>query len=266
MSRNRRPIRSGMGRSTPERIFVQGLDLARDIIGTLNFGDMAYLELTGRLPDARQSRVFNAILVTLVEHGMTPMAIVARLTYLGAPESLQSAVAAGLCGMGTTFAGTAEGAARMLESAWAATPEGSPEELARGVVADFRNRRQSVPGIGHNLHKPVDPRTGRLFQVAAEEGYSGRYVDLMRAIGQEAEAVYGKSLPVNATGAIGALCCELGISWRAARGIAVMGRAVGLVGHLVEEQAHPVAAEIWLRTEEEAGEHDTPPAGGRQGG
>lgn len=154
----------------------------------------------------------------------------------------------------------------MLESAVAATPEGAPRELAREVVADFRNRKQSVPGIGHNLHKPVDPRTVRLFEIAAEEGHAGRYVDLMRAIGEVAETAYGKRLPVNATGAIGALCCELGISWRAARGIAVMGRAVGLVGHLVEEQACPVATEIWLRTEEEAGEHDMPPAGGRQGG
>lgn len=263
MSRNRRPIRSGMGRSTPDRIFVQGLDLTRDIIGTLNFGDMAYLEMTGRLPDARQSRIFNAILVTLVEHGMTPMAIAARLVYLGAPESLQAAVAAGLCGMGTTFAGTAEGAARLLESAWAEAPDGHPQDLARTIVADFQRRRQPIPGIGHNLHKPVDPRALRLFEIAGEEGYAGRYVDLMRAIGREAETAYGKSLPVNATGAIGALCCELGISWRAARGIAVMGRAVGLVGHLVEEQARPIASEIWLRTEEEASEQDMPPGGGR---
>lgn len=263
MSRNRQPIRSGMGRSTPDRIFVQGLDLTRDIIGTLNLGDMAYLEMTGRLPDARQSRVFNAILVTLVEHGMTPMAIAARLVYLGAPESLQSAVAAGLCGMGTTFAGTAEGAARLLAAAVAESPDGVVQDMARNIVADFRRRKQSIPGIGHNLHKPVDPRATRLFEVAAEEGYAGRYVDLMRAIGQEAETAYGKSLPVNATGAIGALCCELGISWRAARGVAVMGRAVGLVGHLVEEQARPIAAEVWLRTEEEASEQDEPPVGGR---
>src|SRR3546814_12460794 len=79
MNQDRKPIRSGMGRSTPDRIFVQGCDLVRDVIGTLNLGDMAYLEMTGRLPDAHQSRVFNAILVTLVEHGMTPMAIATRL-------------------------------------------------------------------------------------------------------------------------------------------------------------------------------------------
>lgn len=251
MNQARQPIRSGMGRSTPDRIFVQGRDLVQDVIGKLNLGDMAYLEMTGRLPDKHQSRVFNAILVTLVEHGMTPMAIATRLVYLGAPESLQSAVAAGLCGMGTTFAGTAEGAARMLQGAWEGDGNQDADTLARDVVADFRKRGLSIPGIGHNLHKPRDPRTARLFEVAREEGYAGRYVELMTSIGLHAEAAYGKPLPVNATGAIGALCCELGFSWKAARGVAVIGRAVGLVGHLVEEQGNPIAREIWLRTEEE---------------
>lgn len=258
MAHSRRPIRSRMGSSTPKRILVQGRDLARDLIGTINLGDMAWLEMTGRLPDARQSRVFNAILVTLVEHGMTPMAIASRLVYLGAPESLQAAVAAGLCGMGTTFAGTAEGAARMLETAWADAEAGTADiaAMAHAIVTDFRERGQTIPGIGHNLHKPVDPRAPRLFEVAAEEGYSGRYVELMNAVAAEAEARMNKPLPVNATGAIGALCCELGFSWKAARGVAVIGRAVGLVGHLVEEQSNPIAAEIWLRTEEEASSED----------
>ncbi len=251
MDLDRKPIRSGMGRSTADRIFVQGIDLVEDVIGTLNLGDMAYLEMTGRLPDSRQSRVFNAILVTLVEHGMTPMAIVSRLVYLGAPESLQAAVAAGLCGMGTTFAGTAEGAARMLHEAWDRADGQDADTLARQIVADFRARGQSIPGLGHNLHKPQDPRTARLFAVAQDEGHAGCYVELMRAIGAHAQAAYGKPLPINATGAIGALCCELGISWKAARGIAVIGRAVGLVGHLVEEQGNPIAREIWRRTEAE---------------
>lgn len=256
MNQARQPIRSGMGRSTPDQIFVRGHDLVQDVIGKLNLGDMAYLEMTGRLPDEHQSRVFNAILVTLVEHGMTPMAIATRLVYLGAPESLQSAVAAGLCGMGTTFAGTAEGAARMLQAGWADNSSEDADALARNIVADFRKRGLSIPGIGHNLHKPHDPRTARLFEVATEEGYAGRYVALMTAIGQHAQVAYGKPLPVNATGAIGALCCELGFSWKAARGVAVIGRAVGLVGHLVEEQANPIAREIWLRTEEEASRQD----------
>ncbi len=258
MTRKSRSIRSRMARSSATHISVKGLSLTEEILGHLNLGDMAFLELMGRRPNAKESIVFNAMLVTLVEHGLTPMAIVSRLTYLGAPESLQGAVAAGLCGMGTTFAGTAEGAARMLHEGLSDVKDTAPREIASQIVAAFKVAKASVPGIGHNLHKPVDPRTSRLFAIAEEQGFRGRYVSLMEEISMEAERVYGKPLPVNATGAIGALCCEMGVTWQIARGISVMGRAVGLVGHLVEEQVEPIAAEIWLRAEEEASAEPMP--------
>lgn len=129
---------------------------------------------------------------------------------------------------------------------------GQPGDSYRGVP--LNPGRQ--PGFFHPPVLPQDPRTARLFAVASEEGLAGRYVALMSAIGAHAQAAYGKPLPVNATGAIGALCCELGISWKAARGIAVIGRAVGLVGHLVEEQGNPIAREIWQRTEAETSRQD----------
>lgn len=255
MSQRRTSIRSRMAWSTPDRIEVQGYDLCQDLLGHVNLGDMAFLELMGRLPDNRESVVFNGILVTLVEHGLTPMAIASRLTHMGAPESLQGAVAAGLLGLGSRFAGTAEGAARLLSSSLATNPEKDIDSLAEEIVQQARKDRQHLPGLGHNLHKPVDPRAERLFEIAEEQGFSSRPVALIRALSSVASRVYGRELPVNATGAMGALCCEMGLDWRLARGIAVMGRAVGLVGHLAEEMRAPIAHEIWLRADEEAQEH-----------
>lgn len=261
MSGQRKPLRSDMGCSDTTRIRVQGMDLMHDIMGKLNLGDFAFLEIQGRLPTAAESVVFNAMLATLVEHGMTPMAIATRLTYLGAPESLQGAVASGLLGMGTTFAGTAEGAARVLQEALAGeaanTPDAQLPALAESIVRRLREARQQIPGIGHNLHKPVDPRAPRLFEIAAQHGLSGKYVRLMQEIAKAAERVMDKPglLPVNATGALGALSSEMGIPWRLCRGLAVIGRAVGLVGHIAEELRHPLAREIWERTEEEASSH-----------
>lgn len=252
MTEARKHIRSQIAWSSPDRIKVQGLDLCDELIGNINLGDMAFLEMMGRRPNARESIVFNAILVTLVEHGLTPMALATRLTYLGAPESLQGAVAAGLLGMGTTFAGTTENSARMLTEALQAHAAVDVDTLAAQTVDAYRAQRRSIPGIGHNLHKPVDPRAERLFTVAKSQALSSRPVALMRAISARATETYGRELPVNATGAIGALCCELGVEWRVARGISVMGRAVGLVGHLVEELRDPIAPEVWLRAEEEA--------------
>jgi citrate synthase len=221
-----------------ERIVVRGKDLPGEILGNVNLGDMAFLMLTGRTPDARESRLFNAMAVTLVEHGLTPSSMVARLTYLGAPEAMQAAVAAGLCGLGSVFVGSTEGVAKML----------SETTDVKKILAE--NKR--IPGLGHPLHKPVDPRTKRLFEIARETGHYGKYCKAMEQIALE------KKLVLNATGAIGALSCELGLDWRAVRGIGVMARAVGLVGHILEETRNPIALEMWERMEEEASAHLKP--------
>ena len=101
------------------------------------------------------------------------------------------------------------------------------------------------------MHKPIDPRTPRLFEIAQETGFCGRYVDLLQRVAVEAERASGKCLPINATGAIGAIACEMGFDWKVCRGIGVMARAVGLVGHLLEESRMPMARDVWMRTEEE---------------
>ena len=224
-------IKSDLGWSTRERIIVRGKDLPGEILGHLNLGDMAFLELMGRVPNLRESKLFNAMVVTLVEHGITPSALAARLTYLGAPEAMQAAVAAGLSGLGSVFVGSMEGVARML---------------SENADVDAMKR---VPGLGHPLHKPVDPRTARLFEIARETGFYGKYCERMEAIGRE------RNLVVNATGAIGALACELGLDWRAVKGLGVMARAIGLVGHLLEEARQPMAEEIWHQVEEQATRH-----------
>jgi citrate synthase len=257
MPRTPKPvIRSDIAFSTPDRISVRGKDLPNEVLGHMNLGDFAYLQLTGREASTQQSAMFNAILITLVEHGMTPSAIAARLTYAGAPESLQAAVAAGLCGLGSVFVGSMEGACRMLsEALTAGTKSDDLDQLARDTVASYKARGVSIPGLGHPLHKPVDPRTPRLFQLAADNGMSGDYVKLMQLIGAQAERLSGKSLPINATGAIGAICCEFGFPWRIVRGFGVMARAIGLVGHIMEEAERPMAVEIWQRVEDEASAH-----------
>ncbi|TCW84288.1 citryl-CoA lyase [Burkholderia sp. SRS-46] len=254
MPRQPKPlVRSDIAYSLPDRIVVRGKDLPNEILGHMNLGDFAFLQLTGKAATPEQSAVFNAIVITLVEHGMTPSAIAARMTYAGAPEALQAAVAAGLCGLGSVFVGSMEGACRMLSEALPyGTRHDDLEQLARDTVAAWRARGAAIPGLGHPLHKPIDPRTPRLFEIAAQNGLSGDYVTLVQLIGAEAERVSGKALPINATGAIGAICCEFGFPWRIVRGFGVMARAIGLVGHLAEEAERPMAFELWQRIEDEA--------------
>lgn len=255
-ARKTKQLKSDLGWSSPTRVVVRGKDLPTEILGHFNLGDMAFFELTGRVPSKEESVVFNAMVVALVEHGMTPSALAARLTYAGAPEALQAAVGAGLCGLGSVFVGSMEDAARMLyESSPEILNENDLQSCAEKIVLDYRTSGKIIPGVGHPLHKPVDPRTPRLFEIAEENGFSGKYVALMKRIGDEAEKASGKILPINVTGAIGALCCEMGFPWNIVRGIGVMARAVGLVGHLLEEHKNPLAIEIWKRVEHEASAH-----------
>ncbi len=129
------------------------------------------------------------------------------------------------------------------------------QALAVCTVAAFRERKQIIPGIGHPVHKPIDPRTPRLFEIAEVNSMKGRYIELMQLIATEAERASGKVLPINATGAIGAICCEFGFPWKIVRGFGVMARAIGLVGHILEESEMPMAYEIWHRIEDEASLH-----------
>ena len=244
-----RRLKSGIGRSTTDRIFVRGYDLTEDLLGKVSLGDVAFLELKQRLPTPQESVMFNALVVTLVEHGLTPSTIAARLTYFGAPEALQAAVAAGLLGMGDRFGGSIEQAARMLQEA---PSKGEARSIAHAIVESHLKAKSVIPGLGHPVHKPADPRTIRLFVLAADNGFLGRHVHLMELIAEEATAAYGRNLPVNATGAIAAIASEMEIPWRICRGLAVMARAIGLVAHLQEEMEEPMAAEIWSRTEDEA--------------
>jgi citrate synthase len=234
----RKKIKSDLGWSTTDRIGVYGKDLPNEILGHLNLGEVAFLALTGRTPNAKESKLFNAMAVTLVEHGMTPSAIAARMAYVGAPEAMQAAVGAGLAGLGSVFVGSTEGVARML----------SQNKDTQTLLAE--NKR--IPGVGHPIHKPVDPRTVRLFEIARETGFYGKYCRQME------EIAAAKKLTLNATGAIGALACELGLDPKCVRGIGVMARAIGLVGHILEETREPMALEIWERVEEEASSHIRP--------
>ncbi len=248
----KKPLKSDMGWSSPDRIVVRGHDLTTELLGKIDLGSMAFLEITGRRPTAQEAEVFNALLVTLVEHGMTPQAIATRLISLAAPEALQGAVAAGILGVGSVFAGGSEQIARVLQETLRDQPgDADVKVMATAIVEDFSARKTPIPGIGHPLHKPIDPRTPVLFAIAERNGFRGRYVALLEAISAEAERRLQRSLPINATGAIGAILCELQFPWRICRGVAVISRAIGLVGHLAEEMRNPLAREIWERAEGE---------------
>ncbi|MCX7202992.1 MAG: citryl-CoA lyase [Burkholderiales bacterium] len=239
-------------------IHVRGANLVDDLIGQVSFTEMILFQLTGQRPSRMQVALLDAVLVTLMEHGLTPSAIVTRLIYDSAPEALQSAVAAGLLGVGSTFVGTMEGCSALIEEMLAA-PEGVQARAAQ-IAEQHRAQRKPLPGFGHPIHRPDDPRTPRLFEVAAREGVAGRHIAALKALSVEVDRVWGRHMTINATGAIAAVLGEIGMPQPVMRGIAVISRAGGLVGHILEEREQPSARWIWQTVE-----HGMPYTGGSGG-
>jgi citrate synthase len=250
MTEQRRP-KTHIAYHTPDAIYIRGTDLVNDLIGKVTFTEMMFFQITGQRPTPAQVALLDAVLVTLMEHGLTPSAIAARMIYVSAPEALQSAVAAGLLGVGSTFIGTMENAVELLAEVLSAA-EGE-EARARAIAARYRDGRKPLPGFGHHLHKPDDPRSARLLALAEAHGTPGRHVRALRTLARAVDEAYGRHITINATGAVAAVLGEIGFPQEVMRGVAVVSRAAGLVGHILEERREPAARFIW-----ELAEHEVP--------
>ncbi len=243
--------RSGLGASDADHIWLLGQDLAADVLGKVSFGELAYWLITKRRPDAGQLVMFEAVLAALADHGFTPTAIAARLTYLSAPDSLQGAVAAGLLGGGSRFLGVTEDAAIYLDRVLAGLPtlpdtDAQWDAVARQAVGTTSAAGRFVPGLGHPVHKVGDPRTPVLFRLAEEHGQYGPHLQLFAAIGRTHPDVLGKRLALNGAGVCGAVLADIGIPLAVIRGVALLARCAGLLGQLAEEAADPVAMQMYL--------------------
>ena len=248
---------TSLGVSTVEGISLFGEDLTRDLIGKVSFGHLAYRLITLTEPTAGQARVFEAVLVALADHGFTPTAIAARLTYLSAPESIQGALAAGLLGGGSRFLGVSEDTGAFLAAALAGadeppTTDADYDELARRAIADRRAAGANIPGIGHHLHKQGDPRTPVLIGIARDEGQYGPHLALFEAVGRVAPEILGRNLPLNGAGTCGAALADLGLPLPMLRGVVLLARCAGLLGHIAEEIRNPVAGDIFHEVESHA--------------
>lgn len=227
-----------IGYATRTQVVLRGRDLPTELIGRHSFTEVAYLTWTGQMPTPAQTRVLDAVFVSLIDHGVTPNVLAARLTYSSAPEALQGAIGAGLLGGGSVLLGSMEGAGRLLTEI--ATAD-DPTSMAETVVARSRSAGERVPGVGHALHKDGDPRVEPLLAVADDAGVSGRFIASLRQLPDAVQQVTGRRLPVNVTGAIAASLLEIDLPWQMHRGVALASRAVGLLAHVMDEAADPIS-------------------------
>jgi citrate synthase len=248
---------TSLGTSDADTISLLGQDLAADLMGKVGFGELVLWMVTQRRPAPGEVRVFESVLVALADHGFTPTAIAARLTYLSAPDSLQGAIAAGLLGGGSRFLGVTENCGQYLIAVLAQAgtvpdTDAGFDALALRAVTEARAAKKFVPGLGHPVHKVRDPRTPRLIEIATEEGVRGPCLRLFEAIGRVHPQVLGRTLPLNGAGVCGAVLADLGLPPEMLRGFALLARTGGLLGQLAEEQRRPIANDIYMQVDRNA--------------
>jgi citrate synthase len=235
---------SRISRAYPDRVEVRGRDLAGDLMGRLTFTEYFHLLLTGDEPTDDQRFFLDLLLVSIAEHGMMPTNVAARMTLAADPGSLQGAVAAGILGAGPVVLGTSEECARLLEDAVASGRD--PAEIAREIHASGGK----VPGFGHPLHRPVDPRAERILELADERRVSGRHVERARALREAVAEVWGKPLTMNVAMPIAAVLLDVGFPAPAVKAVPILARTAGLLAHLAEERDRPLGFFLAAKAEE----------------
>lgn len=236
-----------IAKSTKDRITIRGEDLVDDLIGERTYTEMLHFLCAGEFPSKDQIRMLDACLVTLMEHGWTPSSIVARMVSDSVPGEMQVPMAAGLLAVGSVFAGTSEACAELLLEA---RDVGEPRTFFREIIRKAREAKTPLPGFGHPLHKPDDPRAAKLIALAREVSIGRDEIALLEMLSEEIDTAFGKHITINATGAIGAVLLGLGYSPDVMRGMAVVSRSAGLVGHIIEEREIGTARGIWQYVEE----------------
>jgi citrate synthase len=242
---------SHISQAHADRVEVRGRDLSRDLMGRLSFTEYFHLLLTGREPTADQRYFLDLLLVAIAEHGMMPTSIAARMTLAADPGSLQGAVAAGILGCGPVILGTSEACARLLESAQEEVASGgAPAAVAEDVARAIRASGGRLPGFGHPVHRPLDPRAERILELADARGVSGPHVLLARCLRDGAATAWGRQLTMNVSMPIAAVMLDLGFAANAVKAVPILARTAGLLAHLAEEQEHPIGFAMAAKAEE----------------
>jgi citrate synthase len=237
----------------PDRVEVRGLDLTGELMGELTFTEYFHLLLTGRRPTDDQRFFLDLLLVAIAEHGMMPTNVAARMTLAADPGSLQGAVAAGILGCGPVILGTSEECARLLAAAQSnVAAGGDPAAVADDVAREVKESGDRLPGFGHPVHRPLDPRAERILELADARDVSGPHVLLARSLREAAERAWERPLTMNVSMPIAAVMLDLGFSAATVKAVPILARTASLLAHLAEEQEVPIGLALGAAAEDAA--------------
>ena len=231
--------------ASADSVEVRGRDLCRDLMGRLTFTEYFHLLLTGREPTENQRYFLDLLLIAIAEHGVMPTVQAARMTLAANPGSLEGALAAGLLGCGPVLVGTSELCGKLLAAAQRRAAAGeNADAVASDLINGIRARGEKVPGFGHPVHRPTDPRAERILELSDARGASGPHVNMARRIDRAVAEAWGKPMTMNVSMPIAAVLLDLEFPVEMVKAIPLLARTGGILAHLAEEQQNPVGFTI----------------------
>ncbi len=228
--------RTAITKVEPNKLLLRGYRID-ELMGCINFAQGVFLAIKGELPRDEEAKMLDAMLVSSIDHGVTPPSCLAARTIASTGAPLNAALAGGILAISRYHGGAIEDSMRVIQEAVRRKREirNTQEEMASIIVKEYREKHKRLPGFGHRIHTS-DPRTNKKFQIASDLGIAGEYVEIPKALEGAIEKSSGKSLPINVDGAIAALLCEMEFPPELANAFFIMARIPGLVAHVYEER------------------------------
>ncbi|MGA2467828.1 MAG: citryl-CoA lyase [Thermodesulfobacteriota bacterium] len=220
----------------PNKLLLRGYRID-ELIGNISFSQAVFLAINGELPSEKQAKMIDAMLVSSVDHGVTPPSCLSARTIASAGAPLNAALAGGILAISKHHGGAIEDCMKMIQGAVRRKRDTNETEgeIAAILIKEHKGRNKRLSGFGHRIHTR-DPRTIKLFQIASDLGIAGEHVGMAKAIENAMEQESGKKLPINVDGAIAALLCEMNFPPELANAFFMLARLPGLIAHVYEEQ------------------------------
>ncbi len=156
--------RTAITQHVDHETYIRGYRLL-DLVGNLSFAQAIYLILKGELPSEAESKMMEAIFVSVIDHGIAPPSVIAARSVASGGNSLNVGVAAGVLAFGSAHGGALEDAMKFLQDSVASG------RSAEEVVSEYLSQKKPIPGYGHRYYKEFDPRTKRLMELAKKYGF-----------------------------------------------------------------------------------------------
>ena len=237
---NPRSLKTTISKVEKDKIITRGYN-QRDLIEKIRYSDMIYLLLKGKLPSIKEGKIFNHVLVSFCDHGVTPPSTQTARLVASSGSPINSAVAGALLSFGHKHAGAIQKTMELYQSKInslyltedSALDNKQIASLAIDIYNEYILGEEKIPGVGHRYHN-VDPRADKLMDIVIKEGFVGPHIKLALAV--EDLAYQKKGIRLNVDGANAAILSDLGFDPETGLGIFIIGRIPGIIAHINEEK------------------------------